>query len=250
VGLLRKTPIQLQWCTELKFRGQTSSPFKLKTAKPLQTFRGHFINTRNNFILDTDSISNQVLKNTKPAAEEAAAEVDTKKVDNLGVESSTKSQKSDITEFNVDVKTTTTDKSASIVALASFPGSGNTWLRYLLQQSTGIFTGSVYKDYGKREREGGGDGEISFLWGLNDAIPMFTGLLKSGFPAESISNSSVLTVKTHEWGESIFPKFHKAVLLVRDPAKAIIAEFNRQSGGHIGFASPERYRRTKGRCKS
>ena len=34
----------------------------------------------------------------------------------------------------------------SIVALASFPGSGNTWLRYLLQQATGIITGSVYKD--------------------------------------------------------------------------------------------------------
>ena len=31
-------------------------------------------------------------------------------------------------------------------ALASFPGSGNTWLRYLLQQVTGIFTGSVYDD--------------------------------------------------------------------------------------------------------
>lgn len=32
------------------------------------------------------------------------------------------------------------------VALASFPGSGNTWLRYLLQQATGILTGSVYDD--------------------------------------------------------------------------------------------------------
>ena len=32
------------------------------------------------------------------------------------------------------------------IALASFPGSGNTWLRYLLQQATGILTGSVYDD--------------------------------------------------------------------------------------------------------
>ena len=31
------------------------------------------------------------------------------------------------------------------VALASYPGSGNTWVRYLLQQSTGILTGSVHK---------------------------------------------------------------------------------------------------------
>lgn len=36
---------------------------------------------------------------------------------------------------------------------------------------------------------------------------------------------------------------------MRDPAKAILAEFNRQSGGHIGFASPDRYKRTKGRCE-
>ena len=34
----------------------------------------------------------------------------------------------------------------NVVALASFPGSGNTWLRYLLQQATGIVTGSIYMD--------------------------------------------------------------------------------------------------------
>lgn len=108
-----------------------------------------------------------------------------------------------------------------LTALASFPGSGNTWLRYLLQQATGILTGSIYKDYG---------------------------LLKTGFPAENVCNSSVLLVKTHEWGAKAWAPFSKAILLVRDPEKAIIAEFNRQSGGHIGFASPDRYKRTKGKC--
>lgn len=82
-----------------------------------------------------------------------------------------------------------------------------------MQQATGIYTGSVYKDYG---------------------------LLKSGFPAESIANTSVLIVKTHEYGPSSFTSFRKAVLLVRDPAKSILAEFNRQSGGHVGFASIDR----------
>ncbi|KAH8419860.1 hypothetical protein KR009_003291 [Drosophila setifemur] len=108
----------------------------------------------------------------------------------------------------------------ALTALASFPGSGNTWLRYLLQQSTGVLTGSIYKDYG---------------------------LLKTGFPAENVCNSSVLLVKTHEWGSKAWAPFAKAILLVRDPEKAIIAEFNRQSGGHIGFASPDRYKRTKGK---
>lgn len=39
-----------------------------------------------------------------------------------------------------------TQQKSDLVGLVSFPGSGNTWLRYLLQQSTGIFTGSVYVD--------------------------------------------------------------------------------------------------------
>mgnify|MGYP006989431319 CR=1 FL=1 len=31
--------------------------------------------------------------------------------------------------------------------------------------------------------------------------------------------------------------------------QAIQAEFNRQGGGHIGFASPDRYKIGKGKCK-
>ena len=37
-------------------------------------------------------------------------------------------------------------KCRSTVALASFPGSGNTWLRHMLEGASGIFTGSRYKD--------------------------------------------------------------------------------------------------------
>ena len=43
-------------------------------------------------------------------------------------------------------------------------------------QATGLYTGSVYKDYA---------------------------LLKNGFPAESINNGSVIVVKTHEWGKDV-----------------------------------------------
>ena len=98
-----------------------------------------------------------------------------------------------------------------MTALASFPGSGNTWLRYLLQQvshypvpsvliqyqsisqkilsqATGISTGSVYKDFA---------------------------LLKNGFPMESVSNGSVLVVKTHEWGGGGRKPFDAAMLLIR-----------------------------------
>ena len=32
------------------------------------------------------------------------------------------------------------------MALTSPPGAGNTWTRYLVEASTGIFTGSIYSD--------------------------------------------------------------------------------------------------------
>ena len=39
-----------------------------------------------------------------------------------------------------------------MVALASFPASGNTLMRYLIEGITGIFTGSFYygRDYGPK----------------------------------------------------------------------------------------------------
>ena len=126
-----------------------------------------------------------------------------------------------------------------VTALASFPGSGNTWLRYLLQQATGrggkltplhlslylpsftgVSTGSVYKD---------------------------VALLKNGFPGESVANGSVIAVKTHEWGQVTREKFDAAILLVRDPFESILAEFNRRSGGHIGHASQEKFNKDNGR---
>ncbi|KAK4293256.1 hypothetical protein Pmani_034036 [Petrolisthes manimaculis] len=38
------------------------------------------------------------------------------------------------------------------VRLVSFPGSGNTWLRYLVESATGVFTGAVYNDTRLYER--------------------------------------------------------------------------------------------------
>ena len=37
-------------------------------------------------------------------------------------------------------------KRIPMCCLTSFPSSGNTWLRYLLEGATGIFTGSFYSD--------------------------------------------------------------------------------------------------------
>ena len=36
--------------------------------------------------------------------------------------------------------------SGSVIVLASFPGSGNSWVRQLLESATGIYTGALYCD--------------------------------------------------------------------------------------------------------
>ncbi|RWS11018.1 WSCD family member-like protein, partial [Dinothrombium tinctorium] len=80
-------------------------------------------------------------------------------------------------------------------------------------------TGSVYKDYL---------------------------LLRNGFPAESVANGSVIIVKTHEWGSYTRRQFDRAILLIRNPFKTLLAEFNRRAAGHLAHASPDRYLKGKG----
>lgn len=48
-------------------------------------------------------------------------------------------------------------KSKQLIALASFPGAGNTWARHLIELATGFYTGSYYFDgslYNKGEEAG------------------------------------------------------------------------------------------------
>ena len=61
-------------------------------------------------------------------------------------------------------------KEGPLTALASKPGSGNTWVRHLLQLATGIQTGSIFNE----QR-----------------------LKRNGFPGEGITNGSVIAIKTH-----------------------------------------------------
>lgn len=49
-------------------------------------------------------------------------------------------------------------KSKQLIALASFPGAGNTWARHLIELATGFYTGSYYFDgslYNKGEEAEG-----------------------------------------------------------------------------------------------
>lgn len=97
------------------------------------------------------------------------------------------------------------------VALVSFPGSGNTWVRSLLESTTRICTGAIYCD-----------------------VSLRTG----GFTGEFVRDGSVLVVKTHEnnpiWTDSTKElheyqgRFGSAIFIVRNPLHSLVAEWNRK----------------------
>ncbi|XP_076127518.1 sialate:O-sulfotransferase 2 [Alosa pseudoharengus] len=108
-------------------------------------------------------------------------------------------------------------RSTLLVALASFPGAGNTWTRHLIELATGYYTGSYYFD---------------------------GSLYNKGFKGERDHWRSGRTVciKTHESGKKEIEAYDASILVIRNPYKALMAEFNRKYGGHIGFASQAHWR--------
>ena len=89
------------------------------------------------------------------------------------------------------------------VALASIPGSGNSILRYYIEQVTGIFSGSTSCD---------------------------VALKRVGHLGEGVFNSQVSVVRTNEPYSNlsvIAVTFRRAILLLRNPYAAILAEYNR-----------------------
>ncbi|CAM9759081.1 unnamed protein product [Bubo scandiacus] len=105
-----------------------------------------------------------------------------------------------------------TTKSKAFVALSSFPGAGNTWARHLIEHATGYYTGSYYFD---------------------------GALYNKGFKGEKDHWRSrrTICVKTHESGKTEIEMFDSAILLIRNPYKSLMAEFNRKYAGHLGYAT-------------
>ncbi|KAL4227546.1 hypothetical protein ACF0H5_012989 [Mactra antiquata] len=113
------------------------------------------------------------------------------------------------------------------VALASFPGSGNTWTRLLLEELTGIYTGSIYTD-GMSKMSGSRkcplDGEV-FIIKTHATRYRFTHpFCKSNHTSKGY--------------------FGKAIFILRDPYNALIADFNRHKAGKITTASQEVFKST------
>ena len=88
------------------------------------------------------------------------------------------------------------------VALVSYPGSGNSWVRQLLEASTGIYTGAVYCD-------------LAYV-----AVGMI---------GEFIDTRNVLAIKTHSTPlTNLLAQYDKAIYIVRNPFNTILAEHSRQ----------------------
>jgi len=83
--------------------------------------------------------------------------------------------------------------------LVSFPGSGNSWVRQLLESTTGIYTGSVFCD-------------LDYI--------------KNGMIGEGIHSQNVLAIKYH-FGKPPPLPFKKIIYIIRNPYDAIIAEYKR-----------------------
>uniref|UniRef100_A0AAR2LCW1 WSC domain-containing protein n=1 Tax=Pygocentrus nattereri TaxID=42514 RepID=A0AAR2LCW1_PYGNA len=109
------------------------------------------------------------------------------------------------------------EKSSWLVALSSFPGAGNTWVRHLIELATGYYTGSYYFDGTLYNR--GFKGEKDY-W-------------KSG---------RTICVKTHESSKRDIEMYDSAILLIRSPYRSLMAEFNRKCAGHLGYASDQHWK--------
>ena len=102
------------------------------------------------------------------------------------------------------------------VALASAEGSGNTWIRGLLEKGSGFCTGFNFCDYIMRMK---------------------------GFIGEGMNSGSVLVVKTHmkmpQWIGSkrkvstAEARYGSGILLLRNPYYSLIAEWNRRLTNNV-----------------
>ncbi|XP_076815673.1 sialate:O-sulfotransferase 1-like isoform X1 [Clavelina lepadiformis] len=94
-------------------------------------------------------------------------------------------------------------KTASFASLLSFPGSGNSWIRFLIESATGVFTGSFYSSH--RMFNAGCFGEY-----------------------DDEHSGRTLTSKAHRVTEECKKNSCKTVVLLRNPYNALLAEAARE----------------------
>jgi len=95
-------------------------------------------------------------------------------------------------------KNMTFQKTGNFVGLLSWPGSGNSWVRQILETATGIYTGAWYCD---------------------------SNYINTGMLGEGVKDNNVLVMKIHFPGPKWVPE--KVMYIVRNPFDCIVAEWNR-----------------------
>jgi len=94
-------------------------------------------------------------------------------------------------------------KTGKAAALLSFPGSGNSWVRQLIETTTGIYTGT-YKDC-----------DVSYIC--------------NGMIGEGVYTDNVIAVKIHFPINDLDWLYDRDIIyVVRNPFNAILADWNRQ----------------------
>ncbi|XP_037779457.1 WSC domain-containing protein 1-like [Penaeus monodon] len=88
--------------------------------------------------------------------------------------------------------------------LVSFPRSGNSWTRYLVEGATGVATGAVFQ------------AETLLFFGMKSNMEKLRG--------------KVILVKIHRNDRRRVPDHAPVILLIRNPAKAIVSFFNYVNG--------------------
>ena len=95
-------------------------------------------------------------------------------------------------------------KSGLLVGLVSFPSSGNSLVRQLLEAATGIYTGAAFE--------------------YCDQHYVYAGMI-----GENVDTNNVLVVKEHGLPEKVAKNATKIIYLVRNPFWVILAEKNRNT---------------------
>ena len=87
-----------------------------------------------------------------------------------------------------------------LYALASSPGAGNRWVRFILEELTGVFTGSKYCDSKQ---------------------------LFSGFFGESMLSNHVLAIETYGMNDSL-SQYDSVIYVIRNPYHTILSQLTKK----------------------
>lgn len=110
--------------------------------------------------------------------------------------------------------------------LYTFPGSGNTWCRLLIEYGTGIYSGSVYNDQSLLHSL---PGEFTCNWQVS-----VIKIHPHTHPFEGL-RTGVFNSDANKCKRGGVDKIRRAILLIRDPYDSIWSEFQRRiTQSHVG----------------